>query len=72
MLALASIIVLCYKRSLDKTGLLFTSSPEKLKPECRIDTNSSNQYFIVSLKQHNALLRGEQRNTEAAAYHLKH
>ncbi|THE57943.1 hypothetical protein E4P16_24885 [Vibrio parahaemolyticus] len=36
-------------------------SPEKLRPECRTDTNSSNQYFIVSLKQHNAQLRGEQR-----------
>ena len=24
------------------------------------------------VKSHNALLRGEQRNTEAAAYHLNH
>ncbi|ARO98764.1 hypothetical protein K08M3_18260 [Vibrio alginolyticus] len=28
--------------------------------------------FVKPLDIHNALLRGEQRNTDAAAYHLKH
>jgi len=28
--------------------------------------------FFNLIKTHNALLRGEQRNTEVAAYHLRH
>ncbi|CAH6867842.1 hypothetical protein VCHA43P277_90231 [Vibrio chagasii] len=28
--------------------------------------------FIILSNMHNALLRGEQRNTEVAAYRLKH
>ncbi|WP_326497882.1 hypothetical protein, partial [Vibrio parahaemolyticus] len=27
---------------------------------------------LINLLAHNALLRGEQRNTDAAAYHLNH
>ncbi len=36
-----------------------------------LNTTSTDIYHFSS-KEHNALLRGEQRNTEAAANHLNH
>ncbi len=36
------------------------------------NVNTQTPYRLEELARHNAQLRGEQRNTEAAAYRLKH
>ncbi|OQS93424.1 hypothetical protein EM58_022955, partial [Vibrio parahaemolyticus 98-513-F52] len=58
--------------------MLYSREPRSRSSKCRIDQSTrtirpkhSVLAAIFSLAT-NALLRGEQRNTEAAAYHLKH
>ncbi|OQK50631.1 hypothetical protein XM75_c11605 [Vibrio vulnificus] len=56
--------------SVRKTAPNEVNLPTSKKPINRGNKEIINHCFY--LIKHNALLRGEQRNTEAAAYHPKH